>query len=228
MYQIIDWIFLAALVGIVIYATARGFVRAVYRLVSLIVAIVIASTFAAPLGNILYDSFLYSAVEGGVESALTSVASGTVGAVDAEAVLDGLPEEIGAAASFFGVDLADTIKNVTETNETQIPKLAASIAQPIATSAAKLLATVLLFVCAMLVLRLFRFVLDWLMKLPILHGLNRIFGFVFGVLEASVIGILLAKLLVAVCSVYAIGHAEFPLSDLMGNTQYISFFAGLC
>ena len=84
-----------------------------------------------------------------------------------------------------------------------------------------------LFFGALILLNLVCFVLDKVAKLPILNGTNKLLGFAFGVLEALMLGIVLAHISATLCSAYGAMHTDFAFTQVAENTYVAGFLLAI-
>ena len=68
------------------------------------------------------------------------------------------------------------------------------------------------------------FLLDKLAKHTVLDKPNKFFGFLLGVAEALVLGIVLSKVAASVCSAYGSVHPDFLYTEVAENTYIAKFF----
>ena len=106
--------------------------------------------------------------------------------------------------------------------------LSESISLSVATVISNILAFAALFLGSLIVLNLVCFILDKLAKLPLLNGTNRFLGLIFGALEGIVLGMVLAKVMEALCSAYGALNPEFTFTDVANNTYVAKFFIDIC
>lgn len=230
MYLAIDLILAVILLATVIGAWRRGLIRTVFKLCTTVAAVVLAVCFHKQLGSYFYDAFLYDALAPHIEGLFDQVVTAIGDSLDFAALAAKLPEKVISLAELCNIDLAafleDAVKSMDVGGET-FTELGERLAVFIATSAANTLAFSAIFFGGLILLRLVGVLLDKIADLPVLRGANRFLGFLFGILEAAILGIVLSKFAATVCSLYASTSPDFAFGDVANGTYIARFFLSI-
>ena len=222
MYLAIDIILAVIMAAVIFDAVRRGFIVTLFRLLSTIASVVVAILFFQGLGAYFYAVFVFDNIRSLAEQAIADMGA----SVDVSALPAELPEDLRAAAEMLGVDvteLSQYIPGGTEMGMDAIAETVEKFAVSLSTSIANILAFAALFFGTLILLSIVCFILDKLAKLPLLNGTNRFLGFVLGVCEALVLGIVLAHLSSTICSTYGMFNEEFAFAHVAENTYIAKF-----
>lgn len=229
MYIAIDVILAAIIAAVVIGAVKKGFIRSVFQLGSTVAAIVIAVIFYKELSDYFLGAFVLEKTTEYIGGFLENFAADINSATDFSAIAAALPEQVNSTAELLGINIEEVLEKYINTESLiSTDALCESISLSVATVVSNIIAFAVLFFGSLIVLNLVCFLLDKLAKLPILNGTNRFLGFVFGLLQAFVLGIVLAKVMEAVCSAYGALNPEFTFTDVASNTYIAKFFIDIC
>lgn len=226
MYLAIDIILAVIMAAVIFDAVRRGFIVTLFRLLSTIASVVVAILFFKELGAYFYDVFVFDNIAPYIRSLAEQAIADMGASVDVSALPAELPEDLRAAAEMLGVDvteLSQYIPGGTEMGMDAIAETVEKFAVSLSTSIANILAFAALFFGTLILLSIVCFILDKLAKLPLLNGTNRFLGFVLGVCEALVLGIVLAHLSSTICSTYGMFNEEFAFAHVAENTYIAKF-----
>lgn len=226
MYLAIDIILVVIMAAVIIHAARRGFVVTLFSLLSTIASVLVAVLFYKELGAYFYDLFVHEAVAPYIGDLAEKAIAEMGSTIDVSVLAEELPAGLRSAAELLGVDFgqlalqaADGVNIGAEAFRTMADEFAASLSATVANG----IAFAALFFGAVILLKIVCFVLDKLSKLPILNGTNRFLGFALGVLEAFVLGIVLAHVSATLCSAFGALHTEFAFANVVENTYVARF-----
>lgn len=229
MYIAIDVILAAIIAAVVIGAVKRGFIRSVFQLGSTVAAIVIAVIFYKELSDYFLNAFVLEKTTEYIGGFLENFAADISSAADFSAIAAALPEQVHSTAELLGINVEEVLeKYISADSLISTDALSESISLSVAIVISNILAFAALFLGSLIVLNLVCFILDKLAKLPLLNGTNRFLGLIFGALEGVVLGMVLAKVMEALCSAYGALNPEFTFTDLANNTYVAKFFIDIC
>lgn len=231
MYIAIDLIIAVVIVSVIGSAWKRGFIRSVFQLGSTIAAIAIAACFYKQLGAYFYDAFVYEGVAPYISDLVANAIAEAGINADFSLLPQEMPEGLASAVEILGIDLAEIIASATEgigATVESIQTVGDNFAASLSLAVANILAFAALFFGALILLNLACFILDKAAKLPILHGANKFLGFLLGVIEALLLGMVLAKVAVSLCSAYGAMHADFAFAQVAENTYIAKFLLSIC
>jgi|GEM_PF-1683923 len=212
MYIAIDIVIAVVVVATVVGAWRRGFIRSFFQLCTAVASVAIAACFYARLGSYFYNVFIYDKIEPRIRDLLAEA-----GAQNSADLASLLPERVRIAAESLGVDISALQGTASE-------PLGDRFAVSLSTAIANVAAFAALFFGALILLSLLCFLLDKIAKHTALNKVNKFFGFLFGVAEAMVLGVVLAKVAAAACSAYGTVHPDFLYTQVAENTYVADFF----
>ena len=229
MYIAIDLIIVVIIASVIIGAVKRGFIRSVFRLGSTVASIVIAILFYKELSAYFCETFVYEKTAEYIGGFLENITADINAATDFSAIAAALPEQLHSTAELLGFNIEDVLEKYIGTESLlSADTLGESLSLSAATVVSNVLAFAALFFGSLIVLGLVCFILDKLAKLPILNGTNRFLGFLFGVLEGLILGIVLSKVAEALCSAYGALNPDFTFTDVANGTYVAKFFIDIC
>lgn len=207
---VLDVLALAIVIGSVYFGVKHGFVKTLMGFVSHIIALAAAFLLASPVGKLVCGNWIGPIFEKNVLRMLDSMASGAVTDA-ASAPVESLLQSGGKAFSDlltrFGVASAD-VQGSMMTGDIAAARESAvqAIYMPAATAVSNVIAFVLVFAAALLIMMLITFVLTQAAKLPLLSGANRLAGFAIGA----------AKGLLVLCVVCSLIGLAVPYAESLG------------
>lgn len=229
MYIAIDVILAAIILAVIIGGVKRGFIKSVFKLCSTIAAVVVAVLFYKELSAYFYDAFFFEKISVYIGGLLENIIGDISANFDASSVAAALPEQIRNTAELLGLNIEEIIaSSITAEDFISADALTNGISQSVATVVSNVTAFASLFFGSLIVLGLLGFILDKVAKLPILKATNRFLGFVFGVIEAFVLSMIVAKIILAVCSAYGALNPEFAFTEVSENTYIAKFLLDVC
>lgn len=192
---IIDLILVLIFVSFVLNGRRRGFVNAILTLVATVISIFAAYEFSSPVAQWVDETFIKNAAVNLIADIISAnIGSGT------QAVVDAIPSYIAEAAKAGGISLSEIIADLGSSVD------AVQVAEQIYGAAHNAVVMPVLTVIAFLVVyAVINFVLSFavraiskVFKLPILKGLNKLFGGLLGAFKGAVAVVILCTVLVAV------------------------------
>ena len=206
MGYIID-IIVVVILGITILRGLRdGFIKSVMRLVSVVLAAVIAWSLSGVVSDFLYDKVFHT----GVTNAVTSAIKGITDKLDLDSLVNGENEELKKILERYGLSAEEAKSAYDEANESGsndvVEKFASEISANAARSISKVAAFAGVFIIAFILLKILSMILDSIFSSKILAGLNRWGGLAFGIATGilwSILVIIAAKAIEpTLCSMY--------------------------
>lgn len=181
-------IIIVLIIGLTIFFAAKnGFIKTAISAVSFIIAIAITAAFASPFAEIIKETSVAQSIESATEEQITDIILD--GSYEIDALLNGDSNEFNAFVAIAGIDRAELDSWFSETvvdTETAESALAKRIAAPIIDTVAMLVAILVLYIGAQIVLAIIAFILDKVANLPVLHSCNKLLGIVLGVVLAFI------------------------------------------
>ncbi len=175
---------------IVVFVTDKGFVRSIWSTVTIVGAFVLAYIFGPIIGSWICDTFVLNAITEYAFDIVEKLISEQSGRYDISSLFDTLPEEFVQLIENCGADLEQLASEFN--NAMTIPKedlygFAESVALPISRTVSNAAGIVVIFVLSAIALWLTGILVKALVRLPLIHELNGILGFLLGLAEGLVI-----------------------------------------
>lgn len=207
MSVIIDIIIAVIIVIPVILGIKRGFVRSAMKLVSVILAILAANILMPYISPFCREKIIVPYVSEPVNAYVSSAVGDSVGSVGDTGTenISAVADKIKNVCGTFGIDISD----ITDMLESSVSDSALESADKITESvtgyivgeitnkASDILAFLLAFVGSLIVLGIVTFIINAICKMPVLNGINRTAGALFGFCCGGIAAIVIAKLLMA-------------------------------
>lgn len=197
MFLALDIIVVVIFAATLINCIRRGFVLSVMSLLKSVFALVAAYIFAPALADFFKNAFLSEAITGPVKSRLDVMLTETAGTFNLEKLFADKPQEFLDILSRFGARAEDYFPKyggVSEASEAQVVRLAEEITASVVDTVAYILAFVALFVGALIVFSIVIFILSAVVKLPVIRGVDKLLGTVFGLASGLVLAFVLSGL----------------------------------
>ncbi len=191
MSLIIDFIIIAAAVAAIYLGIVRGFIKSVMHFVSLILALIAVVVFTGPVSEWVNERFVGERVSEITEDSLSGIVDAGVEKLQLEKVFEDRPDALLNVTERFSVDIDDLVSYYSDfltdlAESAAIDELAAKLADPTAAALSTVAAAIVIFIVALLALKLITFILDLIFRLPVLNKLNTFLGFLFGIGSALI------------------------------------------
>lgn len=204
MEYILDLIFIALAVVMIILGAKKGLIKALLDGLSTIASGIIAYILATPVAKVIYDAFVRGVVKSEFLKGLND--SGTdFGSISEKvnALVNELPEGALAIASKFGFDVNGAISNVVssapDSNESLVETLMTNIGDNIFLTITEAVTMIALFIIVSIALTfVIRLLNKVVKKLPVIKQANKLAGGLLGLVKAVVIIFVISTVLVFV------------------------------
>lgn len=204
MEYILDLIFIALAVVMIILGAKKGLIKALLDGLSTIASGIIAYILATPVAKVIYDAFVRGVVKSEFLKGLND--SGTdFGSISEKvnALVNELPEGALAIASKFGFDVNGAISNVVssapDSNESLVETLMTNIGDNIFLTITEAVTMIALFIIVSIALTfVIRLLNKVVKKLPVIKQANKLAGGLLGLVKAVVIIFVVSTVLVFV------------------------------
>jgi uncharacterized membrane protein required for colicin V production len=179
--SLVSWVAIVVLAVCTINGVRLGMVRTIFSTFSFIAALILAIIVSPKVNTTLQESFLYSSVNQRVERALEGNPALTGEETDENSVIDNLP-------------VPEFIRDVlSENNDESVYQLLGVdtfhhyLSAYITRLILRVLSFLLVFLAAVILLRLLCAALDAIAGLPVLHTMNKAGGLLFGFINGMII-----------------------------------------
>ena len=157
----------------------KGFIRSVMNLVTAAVSFLAAYALTPKLAEYISDKFIMNMISGDIKDTLDSLTS--VNGGDLAKLFADMPEALSNMLARYNCDAS--IATAADTSD----GLARVIASPAVNMISTAIAFLIIFIVAVIVMKILTLILDSVFKLPLLNGANKMLGLVFGAVTAIII-----------------------------------------
>lgn len=190
MTYILDIILLLLFFIVFLISTIRGFVKSVWRTVTVVGAFVLAYLYGPTLGVYLCDNYVNDYVADYTLESLTHIITDdSADSINGD-ILDNAPEELIDLLERCGSgveELRSLINNDVTVSEEELQVMAESISAPIARTISVILGMMAVFLAGVVLISLVGALLRLVVKLPIIRFIDSLLGMFFGLAEAFVV-----------------------------------------
>ena len=200
----IDIFLIAVFIIAVAVSVKKGLVKSLIGLVGIFVAAAAALIFSAPLGSYISTTFLFSPMRQWMINMLSPTAQGTAASIsnlNFDELFSDMPKFFSDIISSLNLNSADLAEkyNALKVNGAEEAKSAIIdvMVTPMAELCGRIIAFAVIFLLAIIAIRIIVWLLDFIVELPVLRQLNKIGGAVIGALNGVLIVCLLAGIISA-------------------------------
>ena len=205
MQYIIDVIFLALFVLIIIRAYKKGFFLTLFELVAYIASLIGAKLLSSALAPVLYHNVIYGGIRKTLEHNLGSIGEKDY-AGQAAAAVDSIPSSFDGILKMIGVDRAELSQSIASSEyagKNLVENLMDKVFDPIITAVVQTILFIVLVIVLTVVLRLIiRSLNKIIKKLPSLKQINSSLGALLGIIKGIFVVVILALLVGAVSGLF--------------------------
>lgn len=221
----LDLILLIIFAAIVIRSYRRGFLVSVFSFASVIISAIAAWIFHSPLADFISSTFLKDSFS---DAALEKIRSfsqdGNLGDLFTR-----LPSEFSDYLTNNGLDpsnISDGYQSGGVTAESYAETLSQQIGSALANLIASAIALILIFALTMVICSIITVFLKAVVKLPILHSLDKLLGLALGLLAALIFAWLFSHCAVSIFDALESLYPDKYTAGTLDQTVLISFFSG--
>ena len=230
---ILDLIVVAILALCIAVGYKKGFIKGIMGLVSGIIALVLAFVLTPTVGGLIDSAFVSPVVEGAVTEQLEIYApdGANESIKSVEEFITNAPQELSEFLSGMGLDVPEALKELSTSQPSTgkvdyVAELGKSLASPVSAVISGAIAFILIYLAAIIILKIIVSLLDGVFSLPILKLPNKLLGAVLG----AVTGVIACF---AVCTVIAqllpyLANMDNPFfkNVTLDKTLIFRFFVG--
>ncbi len=197
------------MIAVVLGMAKRGFIKSVYKIISVVITILAVSFLTQPVADVLEESqagaMIYRSVNQTFEKAtqekLTAENSGEADEFTLQAVWD----------------MPSYIKNSSEIRSIK-EDMTANASHVVTAMILRLLSAICLFILVRFIVMLLFSLIDVIFKLPVLSGINKIIGVFAGIINCLIV-------VYVICAVISLNIPVFDgARDVIGNTYIVKHF----
>ena len=165
-----------------------GLLRAVVECLSWFAAVVLAALISYSVSGLIYDVFFSGRISEMIAQAATQNSTPEAFAAAVSGALESLPESIRSGVEFVMESIHLDLTAVDSAQMTEFAQTVSdAVVRPIITSMIQLVSFVLLFLVGMVLLHMVSVAFGMFNSIPLVGGVNRVLGGVFGAVKAAVI-----------------------------------------
>ena len=195
---ILNIIVLLALLIPAVRGWIRGFVRTAVHFLRFLAAFALSSALSKPLGTLIKEKWLGEKFYGILQNAVGESFDGEIGTMT-----DSVPTGLRALLETFGFDLNGAANDAAAEGERMLESFISTVSDKLANIASVAIAFVGIFVVSLLLLALAAKILTFLVeKIPLVRKLNRILGFVLGLLIGVFVAWVAAQFIVFILTTF--------------------------
>ena len=175
---ILDLVLLVMLIAGFVSGWRRGLLAFVLKGGAGILSAIISMSFYRPVGDLLKGKYFLTPIRTTIDGAVLDLVGPTP---TAEELTASVPDNLKNVAGLFGVDLNEMASSAIAEGGNAVERFSSGAADMIAGFLGMAVAFLILFIGSYIILRVFSKPLSRvIMKIPLLGGVNRLFGLVVG------------------------------------------------
>ena len=182
MQFVLDIAVLAVIILFAITGANKGFIKSCADFLGAAIAMVGAGILSGPAAQWVYVTFFREPLVEKISAAAMGLSAGEA----VQAVFSGFPEVLQRALSAAGITQGSVVAQLQNGADSVAEGITDALS-PMLTGFVRVLALLVLFLLLLVVIRAIAALLSGLFELPVLHGINGIFGAVFGALMAVLV-----------------------------------------
>ena len=222
--HILDLIFIAIIAVFALVYWKRGFIQALFGALTTVASLILSFLFGPKLGDLLSERFFFEKLSDRINGVISPIITDTVDGLNLNRFMNEASEGIGKFTDYiekYGVSLSslkEKFGSVTVGTEADIRALSDAIAKPAATTISRILGCVIVFIAALIVLWIAKFLLSALFELPGLKQINETFGALLGVVSGVAIVWLVCLAMSAILEYSLLGDGGTVLARMTENS----------
>lgn len=226
----LDIIVLTVIVIFIIRGYRLGFVRSIMGLLSSVAAFAAAVYFTPSLSSVFYNKVFLPAISGEIKETLMSLYMRGGEAISTDELFSESPEALTSLLERFGVSkdsIAERFSSAEAATSETVTEISKAIAAPSASAMSNVVSYFIIFVAALIILKIITIVLSAVFELPVLRTLNRTAGLVFGILCALVLSVAISTALAALMKAMEPIKPTVFGSEVVENTNLVKLLVSL-
>ena len=221
---ILDLIIICIILFFVFASARHGFVRTFIEIVGFFLALYLSINISSIIATSVYDNIIKEKI---VESVSNSVDSSTDSAIQdvIDDTWDNMPKFVVNVAENFNVSkegIIASLKSQDLNNHTVITKVVDYAAKPIIVNIIKVILYIIIFVVLSVLVKFLSKILNRIFNLPLLGGINKTLGGIFGLAKGIMIATALCVAISIIVSLTENGFLIFTNENI--NSTYIFKF----
>lgn len=203
MAYIVD-IFIVVIFGTIVFSSyKKGFFASLFDLIGTLLAIIAARILSAQFAPGAFDSFIRTGAESALANSLGEVGT-TDYALQAEQVLNSIPEALNGIMTLIGIDKQVILDKVAASNisgDNLVETIMFNVVEPIGTAIVQFILFALFALLLTFAIKLIVKLLNSIIKaLPAIKQFNSMLGVVFGIFRGFIVVIIVSMLIGVIAS----------------------------
>ena len=192
---VLDLIVVAIVIITTLITMKKGFVKSILSLASLILTILIISTFGEMIASTVYSSFIEKGIVSSVETALSQQMES--GEAEIDGVFDSLPSFIAKSAEKNGVGAESVMQGISQGKTPNDIALSVNndVVKPLVLPLLLIIIDVVMFTVLMFVFRILSKMICALFKAPVLKNVNKAMGAILGIVKGLLISVIVCSII---------------------------------
>ena len=221
---------MAVFVLIVIIANTKKGCKTILSLLVTVCAFAAAYFFGPDVGELFVTDIIVEKTEGIIYEFLRSVVGETAGTITVADLFGDIPESFTELLGRVGADvdaIVESFGEMTVVSDGILDNMAERLAVPVGRWIAVALGCVLVFVAALIVLNIVKWIIELLVKLPVLKQASTFLGFIVGVVSAFAWSWAICLAVNAFIEYSLLGEYNATLAAIAENSYFFRFFRDL-
>ncbi len=195
---ILDVVLVVIFAAFIFAAAKKGFMLSLLELIAVVVALALAYQFSPVVAQAAYDGVVEDSLIETVEGQIDETFNAASSAVQAEVILEAMPDFMVSFASSVGVEFEQIKAQISSekfSSENIATELVQKVAQPIVVGALTIVFFLLLACLLLFVLKIVAQLLAKVFKLPLVKTVNKALGGVLGACKGVVVVVFICTVL---------------------------------
>ena len=226
MGSLMDLIMVAFVLTVIIVNTKRG-CKTLLNLMVTVCAFAAAYFFGPDVGEYFTLDVITENIESVIHDVLVSVVGDTAESVTVSDLFSEIPESFESLLERTGANvdkLVESIGEMTIVSEETLGDIARRLAEPVGEWLAVALGCVTVFVAALIVLHIVKWLIQLIIKLPVLKQANYVLGFLVGIISAFIWSWVICTAVSLIIEYSLLGEYNATLARIAETSYFFGFF----
>ncbi len=186
MYLLLDVALLIILAIFVAVSAIKGFVKSMWRTVTIVGAFILAYLFGSVFGTWICDNIVHEQVTDYAYGVVEGLANKGPSGYDLQEMFDTMPDEFTQLIENCGADigeLSESISSAVTISDEELYAFSETVARPISVTISKAAGFLVIFIVSLLLLWLVGFFVKALVKIPVVKSFDKLLGGILGFVE---------------------------------------------
>ena len=177
-------VLVAIMVLMIVIGIKRGFVRSFFKCTKMLIVIILTSIVGAFLTGICQEAFVNDMFEGKISTFIVDKALESEGEIDLDSLIEQLPP---IAKSVVSMSMIQEYFDSTDGSTLEIAKkVGAKVERLVIRAVSKMAAYIIAFIATFIVCSIIILIIEKFCELPIISGVNKLLGLIWGLSGAYI------------------------------------------